>query len=241
MSHNRPFHFRHFSLMHHQSTMKVGTDAILLGAWVDVDKVTTVLDIGTGSGIIPLMIAQRNSMATIVGVDIDGPSVAEAALNFKISQWRKRLMAVKADIRDFVTNCDRRFDLIVSNPPFFTHGHKAQFQRRNLARFTDTLPFSDHVKAAEALLEKNGKLTIVLPTTESPKYIENAISAGFSVVRCLNIVPVEGREPNRVIIEFKKKSQVHAVAETFVIRNSCGNFSDDYKKLLHNYYLGLEK
>lgn len=225
--------------MHHQSTMKVGTDAILLGAWVNADNATSVLDIGTGSGIIPLMIAQRNNMANIVGVDIDGPSVAEAALNFKVSQWRKRLTAIQSDIRDFAKSTNQRFDLIVSNPPFFTHGHKAQMQRRNLARFTDTLPFSDHIKAAETLLETDGKLAIVLPTTESPAYTENAISAGFSIVRSLSIVPVEGREPNRIIMEFKKESQINAVAETFVIRNSCGNLSEDYKMLLHNYYLGL--
>jgi len=239
MSHHRPFHFRHFSLMHHQSTMKVGTDAILLGAWVNVEHATRILDIGTGSGIIPLMIAQRNKKATIVGVDIDGPSVAEASLNFRVSQWRNRLEAVHADILDFMKNTVHRFDLIVSNPPFFTHGIKAQVHRRNLARFTDTLPFADHIKATENLLDTDGILTVVLPTTESLRYTENALSAGFSIVRSLNIVPVEGREPNRIIMEFKRENLVEPAVETFVIRNICGNFSEDYKKLLENYYLGL--
>jgi tRNA1Val (adenine37-N6)-methyltransferase len=239
MSHHRPFHFRHFSLMHHQSTMKVGTDAILLGAWVNVAHATRILDIGTGSGIIPLMIAQRNNKASIVGVDIDAPSVAEASLNFRVSQWRNRLEAVHADIRDFMKTKVQRFDLIVSNPPFFTHGIKAQVHRRNLARFTDTLPFEDHIKATDILLEPDGVLTVVLPSAENLRYIENAVSAGFSIVRSLNIVPVEGREPNRIIMEFKRENLADPSVETFVIRTSCGNFSEGYKKLLENYYLGL--
>ena len=116
MNDTRPFHFKHFSLFHHRSTMKVGTDAILLGCWVEVRPTDVVLDIGTGCGLLPLMLAQKG-VGQVDAVDIDAASIEEASVNFQASQWRDQLKAYCTDIVDFQT--EKRYDLIVSNPPFF--------------------------------------------------------------------------------------------------------------------------
>ena len=117
MTDARPFHFKHFSLYHHRSTMKVGTDAILLGRWTEVKPTDVVLDIGTGCGLLPLMLSQKG-VAQVDAVDIDKASVEEASVNFESSQWREHLKAYCADIVDFQPN--KKYDLIVSNPPFFS-------------------------------------------------------------------------------------------------------------------------
>ena len=127
----RPFHFKHFSLFHHRSTMKVGTDAVLLGRWVEVSPTDAVLDIGTGCGIMPLMLAQKGA-GKIDAVELDAASANEAEINFLASQWRDKLHVYQSDVRDFATN--EKYDLIISNPPFFINSYKSDTERKNLSR-----------------------------------------------------------------------------------------------------------
>ena len=130
MTDARPFHFKHFSLYHHRSTMKVGTDAILLGRWVEVKPTDAVLDIGTGCGLLPLMLSQKG-VSHVDAVDIDKASIKEATINFEASQWRDHLRAYCTDVVDFKT--DKKYDLVVSNPPFFNRFSKCDSERkRNL-------------------------------------------------------------------------------------------------------------
>lgn len=235
---HRPFHFKHFSLFHHRSTMKTGTDAVLLGAWTSTRNTHRILDAGTGCGIISLMLAQRSN-AFIDALDIDLASAEEAAFNFSRSQWKHRLTAIHADLQDYVQSSVFKYDLIVSNPPFFTSSFKTKHPRRNLARHTDTMNPGMILNAADTLLHPSGRLSIVLPFNEGWLFVKQAGQAGFGVNRLLHIIPVRGRRPNRMNIEFGKQSPADEWTGEFVIREANGNFSPDYLALLKDYYLGL--
>lgn len=232
----RPFHFKHFSLYHHRSTMKVGTDAVLLGRWVEVLPTDAVLDIGTGCGIMPLMLAQRGA-GLVDAVDMDLVSVEEARVNFEVSRWRDHLKAFHADIRRF--RSDRRYDLIVSNPPFFINSYKSETERKNRARHTDeSLSFADLCRSAVGLLKENGRFAVVLPLTESFEFLKEAEGYGLYQCRRMEIVPVEGKEPNRVNMELRKARPDMLRTELFVIRGTDGRFTPQYDDFLKEFYLG---
>lgn len=238
MSDHRPFHLKQFSLLHSQSTMKVGTDAMLLGSWVDIDGVKQILDIGTGCGILALILAQR-SEAIIDAVDIDELSVKEARQNFELSRWNKRLSCYHENIRRFAEIIDKQYDLVVSNPPFFTSAFKTNSARRNLARHTDTLDFETLINIVSKLLLHNGRFAIVLPITESQVFTNKAEKSGFFVSSRMEIIPTSGKESNRVNLVFTKIKPEKVDLEIFTIRNDDGKFTDQYNFQLRNFYLGL--
>ena len=171
MTDARPFHFKHFSLFHHHSTMKVGTDAILLGRWVEVKPTDVVLDIGTGCGLLPLMLAQKG-VGWVDAVDIDTASVEEATVNFSASQWRDRLQAYCADIVDFTT--DRKYNVIVSNPPFFNRYSKCVSDRKSRARHNDAgLSYASICSVVGRLMQSDGHFALVLPINVSVSMLIN--------------------------------------------------------------------
>lgn len=230
------FHFKHFTLHHDRSTMKVGTDAVLLGAWAEVKPTDWVLDIGTGCGVLPLMLA-RKGVAKVHAVDLDEASVLEAAENFDASQWRDRLFAFHADIRKFTMQC--AYDLIISNPPFFVNSFKSDTDRKNQARHTDTsLSFSDLIASVRRLLKPVGRFVVVLPERESNEFIPIAEQANLFVYRRENIIPVEGKGPNRVNLEFRYGQPLSTVVDDLVIRTADGLFTDDYNRVVADFYLG---
>lgn len=236
---DRPFHFKKFSVLHHQSTMRVGTDAVLLGAWVNCSKAERILDIGAGSGILSLMLAQRNPLASITAVDIDQPSANEANINFLSSRWRNRLKAVCADIRLYDQQNDNRFELIISNPPFFTSSFKTQKARRNLARHTDTLSYHELALAAARLMGEKAIFAVVLPADSFNYMMEAALGQSLHLQRILHIIPVNGMAPNRINAEFGFEKNTGPNSESLTIRNSDYSFSSDYKILLQDFYLGI--
>ena len=237
MTDARPFHFKHFSLYHHRSTMKVGTDAILLGRWVEVKPTDIVLDIGTGCGLLPLMLSQKG-VAHVDAVDVDKASIEEAIVNFKASQWRDHLRAFCTDVVDFKT--DKRYDLIVSNPPFFNRFSKCDSERKSRARHNDAgLSYATLCREACRLLKPDGRMAVVLPYDVSDVFLEAAEKAGLYLHKRMTIVPIEGREPNRVNLEIAFSKNVVVQEETFVIRDAEMRFTAQYKEFLKDYYLGL--
>ena len=236
MSDCRPFHFKHFSLYHHRSTMKVGTDAVLLGRWVDVKPTDSCLDIGTGCGIIPLMLMQKG-VDRVDAIDLDEASIAEATENFTASQWRDHLQAILMDVKDF--NSEKLYDLIVSNPPFFINSFKCDADRKNQARHTDiSLTFTDLCESASRLLKKDGRFAVVLPVTESVAFLKAAENVGLFLRKEMNIIPVEGKEPNRVNLELSFQNTENVVKEEFTIRQLNGCFTSQYNEFLKDFYLG---
>lgn len=237
MTDARPFHFKHFSLYHHRSTMKVGTDAILLGRWAEVKPTDVVLDIGTGCGLLPLMLSQKG-VAHVDAVDIDAASIEEASINFEASQWHDHLKAYCTDIVDFQT--DKKYDLIISNPPFFVHFSQCDSARKSRARHSDAaLSFETLCSVAIRLLKPDGRFDLVLPYKESVGFLKVADTLGLFLHKRMKIIPIAGKEPNRVNLELRLSPPAAIQEETFVIRDADNRFTSQYNEFLKDYYLGL--
>jgi tRNA1Val (adenine37-N6)-methyltransferase len=230
------FHFKHFSLYHDRSTMKVGTDAVLLGAWAEVQRTDWVLDIGTGCGILPLMLAQKG-IAKVHAVDLDEASALEAAENFQASQWSRQLFAFHADIRKFTMQC--AYDLIISNPPFFINSYKSDTDRKNQTRHTDTsLSFVELASVVKRLLKPDGRFVLVLPERESRDFIPIAAKYHLYVHKCQQIIPMEGKEPNRVNLELRFGKPESVQVTELVMRKVDNSFTEEYNDVVKPYYLG---
>ena len=237
MTDARPFHFKHFSLFHHRSTMKVGTDAILLGRWVEVKPTDVVLDIGTGCGLLPLMLSQKG-VSHVDAVDIDAASIEEATINFEASQWREHLKACLSDIVDFQT--DKKYDLIVSNPPFFNRDSKCDSDRKSRARHNDAgLSYATICSVAVRLMQPDGRFALVLPLNVMDAFLKEAEKAGLYLHKRMTIIPIEGKEPNRVNLELGLVPVPEIREETFVIRDADKRFTPQYNEFLKEFYLGL--
>ena len=237
MTDARPFHFKHFSLYHHRSTMKVGTDAILLGRWVEVKPTDMVLDIGTGCGLLPLMLSQKG-VRQVDAVDIDAVSIEEATINFEASQWRNQLQAICTDITDYQT--DKQYDLIISNPPFFNNYSKCDSERKSRARHNDvTLSYEALCAVVCRLLKSDGRFALVLPVNASVEFLKVAEKNGLFLHKRMTIIPITGKEPNRVNLELQKKSCDNTLSQVFTIRATDNRFTKEYNTYLKDFYLGL--
>lgn len=179
--------------------MKVGTDGVLIGAWADVESDSRILDLGTGSGLIALMLAQRNLEAEIVALDIDEQAAVQAQYNFNLSPWAKRLSVVNANVCDYVT--ERKFSHIVTNPPYFVDSLHSPDAARTAARHTSSLSFRDIIASAVRLLEPEGKLSVILPTDVAALFRREAFEHLW-LRRQVDIVTKIGEQPRRTMMEF---------------------------------------
>lgn len=232
----RPFFFKRFGLFHHRSTMKIGTDAILLARWVEVSENDDVLDIGTGCGLIPLMLAQKG-IKSADAVEIDHDSYEEAMQNFINSAWKSQLFAINDDIKHYSRICEKKYDLIVSNPPFFFGDNIPEKAKKSLARHTNTLSYSDLLASVKRLIKPNGRFALVLPAIESKVFLKEAENQGLYLNKEMKIVPIEGKEPNRINMQLVVNQCDMVESETFVLRNQDHSFTKDYKEFLKDFYL----
>ena len=217
--------------------MKVGTDAILLGRWTEVRPTDEVLDVGTGCGLLPLMLMQKG-VAHVDAVDIDAASIEEATINFAASQWRDRLKAYCTDIADFQT--DKKYDLIVSNPPFFNRFSKCESERKSRARHNDAgLSYATLCREVCRLMKTEGRFAVVLPFDVSTDFLATAKGFGLCLHKRMSIIPIAGRASNRVNLELGFAEVAAVQEETFVIRDADNQFTPQYREFLKDYYLGL--
>ena len=214
----RPFFFKKFGLFHHRSTMKIGTDAIILGRWVEVSEDDDVLDIGTGCGLLPLMLAQKG-IKSADAVEIDRDSFEEAAQNFRNSAWNSQLLAINEDVKEYSNHCVKKYDLIVSNPPFYFGDNIPEKEKKGLARHTDTLSYKDLLASVKKLIKPNGRFALVLPAIESKTFLKEAENQGFYLEKEMKIVPIEGKEPNRINMQLIVNQVDSIESETFILRN----------------------
>ena len=233
---NRPFFFKQFGLFHHRSTMKIGTDAILLARWVEVSENDEVLDIGTGCGLIPLMLAQKG-IKNADAVEIDRDSYEEAAQNFSNSAWNSRLFAINDDVKHYSEICTKKYDLIVSNPPFFFGDNIPDKVKNSLARHTNTLSYNDFLTSVKMLLKPEGRFALVLPARESKTFLKDAENQGFYLQKEMKIVPIEGKESNRINMQLVVNQVDNIKSETFILRYQDHSFTKEYKDFLKEYYL----
>ncbi len=235
-SDQRPFSFRQFSLHHHQSTMKVGMDAIILGVWTGISKQAHVLDIGTGSGIISLILASRG-VNSIVAIDIDKPSVDESNQNFAKSLWASQLNAQNTSLQEFMLSAQKKFDLIISNPPFFLDGVLSASERLSYARHAKSLTYRDLVEGVNILLTDEGVFSVVLPYKTAQDFITVANEYKLYIKRKMIIFPRRGMTPNRINMEFSKNPLHNPKLEMLSIREESNEFSNEYLQLTNAYYL----
>jgi len=233
---HKPFHFKQFSINHHNSTMKVGTDAILLGCWCDISNAEAILDIGTGSGIIALLIAARSS-AKIDAVELDKPSAIEAGKNFNSSPTTKQLNIYNINFNDFVKQTELQYDVIISNPPFFSNDLLPRNPSRKAARHIDELSHNKLCEGVEKLLTNDGKFNVVLPIHISTNFIKTAQSYGLHLHRKLLISAKPGKNPNRVNLEFRFENRSKVIVEKITIRDENGLHSEQYKFFVGNFLM----
>ena len=227
------FRFKQFAVEQEDVAMKVGTDGVLLGAWANSDNVKRILDIGTGTGVIALQMAQRNPIAHIHAVEIDDTAAKRARANFDISPWAERLTVEQTAVQEFEPS--EKFDLIVSNPPYFVDSLLPPDAKRSTARHTHDLTFEELDNAVCRLLDENGRFALILPITEFEKYL--ALTQLHLVRRC-DVCPVEGGAIKRIMGEFAKQPTTEIEIENIAIeRGRRGDYTDDYRALTKDFYL----
>ena len=236
MAREKVFRFKQFSVLNDKTAMKVGTDGVLLGAWCNVNDAKRILDVGTGSGVISLMIAQRNNNAAILGIDIDIDSVSEARINFDNSPWRNRLSAEVADFNEFSASCS--FDLIVSNPPFFTNGVLPPDSSRKQARHNTSLSFTQLICHSAKLLMPTGILAFIAPAECVDEIRKAVVIEKLHIRRLTHVIPVEGASPKRIMIEISRED-VTTVFDTIIIQLANREYSPDYVSLTRDFYLKM--
>ena len=234
---NKSFRFKQFEVQHDLCAMKVGTDGVLLGAWTPLKDAHSILDVGTGSGLIALMCAQRvkNLDCSVVAIDIDEGAVSQANINIQNSPWKDRIEVVKTDFLSM--NEDRKFDVIVCNPPFFVESLKCPDAARSMARHTDSLPLEELIGKASRLLTTNGLFSVVLPYDHYNLFVTAAISYGLSLSKLMLVHTVQGKAPKRVLMCFKKSKVDEPKEEHLVITGGDGKHTSDFIFLTRDFYL----
>lgn len=234
---NPYFRFKQFSVFHDKCAMKVGVDGVTLGAWADVSDATSILDVGCGSGLIALMLAQRSD-AEITAVDIDAQCILQSGENIDTSPWKERISLVHYSFQDFAVSYSGKFDLIVSNPPFFINSLKNPSQSRSLARHTDTLLHKDLVRNAKKLLPEKGKFCVILPVVEGEQFIELAENEGLFCSQKVNVFPNPEKPAKRLLLEFRKVKTVCEISE-LTIEKERGIYTTEYREMVKDFYLKL--
>ena len=234
MGREKVFRFKQFAVVNDRTAMKVGTDGVLLGAWCPVEEARRVLDVGTGCGVIALMCAQRNATAVIEGIDIDHAAIEEATLNFEASPWSDRLSAIEGDFN--LLREGTRYDLIVSNPPYFTNGVLPTGDARTQARHTGSLSYRQLIEGAARLLSDDGILAMITPTDTEGDIVEASAFASLPVRQLVRVIPVEGSAPKRTLWFLSRRGAAYR-EDTLTIAHHDGTFTSQYVALTGAFYL----
>ena len=216
--------------------MKVGTDGCLLGGWFDCSESRRILDIGTGSGLIAIMAAQRCD-AQVTGIEIDDKAAAQAIENVKNSPWKKRIEIVNADLLEY--SASEPFDTIVSNPPYFVNSLKCNDTSRTLARHSDSLTSNDFFNKASKLLTPEGKISIVIPSDIEDEWYRAANSEEFTPSRITYIKTTPNKMPKRVLIEFVRSKRTECTTDTLILETTPGIYSEKAQEILRDFYLKI--
>ncbi len=242
---NSYFRFKKFNVEQENVSMRVNTDGVLLGAWCSVpfSENAKALDIGSGTGVIALMLAQRLADAQAVdcsveAVEIDGPSSVQCLKNFTSSPWRKTMKVYNADFQSFAMEQPQKYNLVVSNPPYFNNSLKNPSEVKKTARHTDSLSYDDLADGASKLLVADGILSVILPWEESSVFASVAEEKGFCIKRKCNVFSKRGEEfPKRVLMELSLKKNAEILSEDLCIMEHSLEFTPEYRNLTKDFYL----
>jgi len=239
---SKPFQFKEFTVEQDQCAMKIGTDGVLLGGWVKPEIVPlNILDIGTGTGIISLMLAQRFPNTQIEALEIDESAFEQAVTNFENSPWGDRLFCYHASFQEYFQEVDdEKYDLIISNPPFFRATQKSPDEQRNKARFEDALPFEHLLYGASKLLDHDGTTAIIVPYDQESEIFEIARKMHLKPFRITHVKGNATAEIKRSLIEFKfNTNKKHPIINELILEKERHIYTDDYLKLVKDFYLKL--
>jgi tRNA1Val (adenine37-N6)-methyltransferase len=231
-----PFHFKQFSIHHDRTAMKVGTDGVLLGALAGSGSPKNILEIGVGSGVVSLMMAQRFPEAKIQGVEIDHAAWQQATENVQKSPWNGRIDFFNISFQDYGQQEQPKFDLIVSNPPYFSNHLKSPDPKRNLALHADALPFSDLAKGVLTLLDPEGEFWVILPSDQMGVLEKILLPIGLSAIWKIAVKDKPSKNILRKIYGFSFYSRT--VNEKYIfIKDENGHYSNDYSELLKEFLI----
>ena len=236
---SKPFKFKQFTVQQDQCAMKIGTDSVLLGAWTPLDtNPFSVLDIGAGTGVLSLMLGQRSNAQVIDALEIDELAYEQCVDNFETSPWADRLFCYHADLAEFTEEIEDKYDLIISNPPFYSEDYKTDNTQRDLARFTDALPFNHLVDSVSQLLSPDGIFTVVIPFKEEANFIKLASEVNLFPNKIMRVKGSDASEIKRSLLAFSF-SESDIKIETLVIEIERHQYTEDYIALTQDFYLKM--
>jgi len=235
----KPFKFKEFTISQDQCAMKIGTDAVLLGAWSATEKTTdSILDIGAGTGILSLMLAQRSYAQLIDALEIDDDAYEQCVDNFEQSPWGDRLFCYHASLEQFVEDIEDQYDLIICNPPFYSEDYKTDNTQRDLARFQDTMPFQFLLESVSKLLSGTGLFSVIIPFKEESSFIKTASKLKLYPNRILQIRGNPNSEIKRSLIEFSFRES-ETIIKSLIIETDRHKYTQDYINLTKDFYLKM--
>lgn len=231
------FVFKQFIVKQNKCAMKVGTDAVLLGAWADLPPSGRVLDVGAGTGIIAMMLAQR-CMAHIDTIEIDIDAYKQALENCNNCKWKDRLSVHHKSFQDYTSSAHEKYDAIVTNPPYFSNSLKASSESRTTARHTATLTFKELIDGIKSLLHLKGTFAIILPSKEAEEFTEIAIENELFPIKMMRIQTTATKPAKRVLMQFAFHRKSFSES-TLIIEKTDHSYTPDYKHLTREFYLGF--
>jgi len=236
---NQPFEFKHFSIHQDKTAMKVGTDGVLLGAWTEIDpEVFSILDIGAGTGVISLMMAQRCQAELIDAIELNDEAYEQTVENFERSDWGDRLFCYHASLKEFQDEIEDKYDLIISNPPFYTSTYKELPNDRAMARHTESLPFNELLYGVSKLLAKKGSSSFIIPFSEEGNFILIAEENNLYPNRITRVKGNQNTPFKRSLIQFSFV-EGEIVESELIIEEDRHKYTPEYSELVEDFYLRM--
>ncbi len=234
-----PFQFKQFKVFQDKTAMKIGTDGVLLGAWATInDTVDKILDIGSGTGLIGLMMAQRSNAEMIDAVELNENAYIQSVKNFENSPWADRLFCYHTSIQEFAKEIDEKYDIVISNPPFFDSTHKETTRDRAMARHTETLSYKDLLQSVSLLLEKKGLFATILPYEEEEPFLNLAKSHHLYPRRITRVKGNKNSKIKRSLLELVFEKQTPKTNE-LTIEITRHQYTPEYIELVRDFYLKM--
>lgn len=240
---SKPFQFKEFTVQQDQCAMKIGTDGVLLGAWAEVGEYPkNILDIGTGTGVVALMLAQRSDAPTIDAIELDKDAYFQSQENFQNSPWADRLFGYHAEFTEYVAELfeeEETYDVIVSNPPFYAEDYSSGDAQRDAARLNASLPFEDLIEGASLILSEKGIFNLIVPFKEQDTCIGLAAQFGMYLIKITQVKGNPDAEVKRSLLAFSFQQPTDVDASLLIIEKARHQYTQEYIELTKDFYLKM--